>query len=75
MVRAALDGTFAKMETQKDQIFGLHIAVSCPHVTPEVLMPENTWPDKDAYCDKAKALVANFQQSFKQFENHVSEDV
>jgi len=75
MVRAALDGMLAKIETKKDEIFGLHIPVSCPNVAPEVLMPENTWQDKAAYREKAKALAANFQKNFKQFENDVPEEV
>ena len=75
MVRAALDGTLAKIQTQKDEIFGLHIPTSCPHVTPEILKPENTWENKAAYREKAKALAGNFEKNFKQFENHVSEEV
>jgi phosphoenolpyruvate carboxykinase (ATP) len=75
MVRAALDGTLAKIETKRDDIFGLHIPVSCPNVAPEVLIPENTWQDKAAYREKAKELAANFQKNFKQFDKDVSEEV
>ena len=75
MVKAALDGKLATIETRKDEIFGLHVPVSCPNVAPEVLMPENTWQDKAAYREKAKNLAANFQKNFKQFENDVSEKV
>ena len=75
MVRAALDGTLAKIETKKDEIFGLHIPVSCPNVAPEVLMPENTWKDKAAYREKAKALAANFQKNFSEFDNNVPKEV
>jgi phosphoenolpyruvate carboxykinase (ATP) len=75
MVKAALDGTLAEIQTTKDDIFGLQVPVSCPNVAPEVLRPENTWQDKGAYREKAKALAAKFQKNFKQFENDVSEEV
>lgn len=75
MVKAALDGTLAKIETKKDEIFGLHVPVSCPNVAPEVLRPENTWQDKAAYREKAKTLAGKFQNNFKQFDNDVPEEV
>jgi phosphoenolpyruvate carboxykinase (ATP) len=75
MIKAVLDGTLSKIETREDEIFGLHVPVRCPNVAPEVLMPENTWQDKTAYREKAKALAANFQKNFNQFDKDVSEEV
>jgi phosphoenolpyruvate carboxykinase (ATP) len=75
MVKAVLDGTLANVQTRTDAIFGLHVPVSCPNVVSEILMPENTWSNKNDYREKAKALAIDFQKNFKQFENDVSEDV
>lgn len=75
MVKAVLDGTHAKIETEKDDIFGLQVPIRCPNVASDVLMPENTWQDKAAYREKAKALAVNFQKNFHRFDKDVSEEV
>ena len=64
MVKAALNGTLKKVETQKDPIFGVAIPVSCPDVPKEILNPKNTWKDKDAYDKKAKELQGMFEKQF-----------
>src|SRR3546814_14568216 len=48
MIRAALDGRLAKVETRPDPIFGLHVPASCPDVPADVLDPRRTWSDQDA---------------------------
>ncbi len=75
MVKAALDGSLEPIETVQDEVFGLHIPIRCPGVSQEVLMPSNTWGDTAAYHATAKALAADFQKNFEQFEGHVSEEV
>ena len=75
MIRAILDGSLAEVETKPDPIFGLNIPVSCPSVPAEVLIPRNTWKDKDAYDEKARDLARRFNENFKKFEDGVSEAV
>lgn len=75
IVRAALDGSLAKVSTRPDPTFGLHIPTSCPGVPDEILDPRATWSDKDAYERTARALAARFEENFREFESHVDPKV
>lgn len=75
LVNAALNGTLAKADTEKDPFFGLAIPTSCVGVPSEILNPRNTWADKDAYDAKAKDLVGRFIENFEQFTDYVEDDV
>ena len=75
MVRAALDGTLAGIETRVDPIFGLHVPVNCPDVPSDVLNPRNTWDDPEAYDVAARDLAKLFKDNFTAFENHVSDEI
>ncbi len=75
MVRAALNGTLAKVETRPDPVFGVHVPVECPGVPAEVLQPRNTWKDVKAYDAKAQHLAGLFRENFKQFESGVTDEV
>jgi phosphoenolpyruvate carboxykinase (ATP) len=67
MVSAAISGELDKAEMVTDPIFGLHIPTSCPNVPGELLIPRNTWADKDAYDRQAADLAARFKKNFTQF--------
>lgn len=75
MVTATLDGSLAKIPTEEDPIFGVHIPKSCPNVPSEVLKPKNTWKDKESYDEYAQKLADMFKENFEQFKEHVSEKV
>jgi len=75
MIRAILNGTLAGIETNPDPVFGLNIPASCPEVPAEVLIPRNTWEDKDAYDTKARDLARRFNENFKKYADGVSEAV
>lgn len=75
MVSAALNGSLAKVETEEDPIFGVHVPVSCPNVPSEVLQPRNTWEDKSSYDEYARKLAGMFQKNFEQFKDDVSDRV
>lgn len=66
MIRAAFAGSLTEFET--DPIFGLSVPKACPGVPSEILMPRNTWADKDAYDAKAKELLAMFTKNFQKFQ-------
>ncbi|MGM9988472.1 MAG: phosphoenolpyruvate carboxykinase (ATP) [Bacillaceae bacterium] len=74
MVTAALEGELDNSETQQDPYFGLQVPIHVPGVPDEVLVPEKTWEDKDAYHVKAKELAEQFKENFKKFED-VSESI
>jgi phosphoenolpyruvate carboxykinase (ATP) len=67
MVQAALEGELTNVETVQDEIFGLNIPVHVTGVPDEVLQPQKTWADKNAYEAKAKELAAKFRENFKKF--------
>ncbi len=75
MLNAALDGKLDDVPYVEDPIFKVHVPTECPGVPNEVLIPENTWDDKQAYREKAKELAAKFAENFKQYEAYVSEEV
>lgn len=74
MVQAALEGELNNVETVKSEIFGLDIPLHVPGVPDEVLQPEKTWDDPDAYNVKAKELADKFKENFKKFDN-VSKEI
>ena len=43
------------------------LPTSCAEVPTDVLMPRNTWSDKDAYDLKAKELQSMFDQNFEKY--------
>jgi phosphoenolpyruvate carboxykinase (ATP) len=69
MVQAALEGELDHVETIKDEIFGLEIPLHVPGVPDDVLQPQKTWADPEAYEKKAKELAAKFRENFKKFSN------
>jgi len=75
LVNAALDGTLANVEMEKDPFFGLSIPTACENVPSKILNPRNTWEDKDAYDKQAAHLVNLFIENFEQFAEYVTEDV
>ncbi|ASS86889.1 phosphoenolpyruvate carboxykinase (ATP) [Geobacillus lituanicus] len=67
MVQAAVEGELDNVETVKDPIFGLAIPTRVPGVPDDVLQPQNTWADKQAYEQKAKELAQKFRANFQKF--------
>ena len=68
MIHSALEGELNSVETVKDEIFGLEIPMHIPGVPDEVLVPRNTWEDKEAYDKTAKELAMKFHKNFEKFE-------
>ncbi|MFP4370368.1 MAG: phosphoenolpyruvate carboxykinase (ATP) [Candidatus Kapaibacterium sp.] len=75
LLNAALEGNLDNVEYETDPIFGLQVPKECPDVPSEILMPKNTWKDKNAYDEKAKNLAAMFKENFKQYERFVDDKV
>jgi phosphoenolpyruvate carboxykinase (ATP) len=75
LLNAALDGSLKNAEFRVDPNFGFQVPVAVPGVDARILNPRETWADKAAYDQKAKALVGMFIQNFAQFEEHVDESV
>lgn len=67
MVRAAISGALDTVEMETDPVFGLHSPKVCPDVPSELLIPRNTWQDKEAYDRQARDLAERFKKNFQQF--------
>jgi phosphoenolpyruvate carboxykinase (ATP) len=74
MVTAAIEGTIEKAAFTADPYFGLLCPDHIPGVPKEVLMPRNTWADKNAYDVKARELAARFAKNFEKFTD-IGEDI
>ncbi|WP_343221947.1 phosphoenolpyruvate carboxykinase [Marivibrio halodurans] len=75
MVRAAIEGKLASVAKTPDENFGLFIPENCPDVPANVLQPKKTWQDGGRYDEVARNLRGLFEKNFRQFEDHVSDDV
>jgi phosphoenolpyruvate carboxykinase (ATP) len=75
MIRAALDGSLASVSTTTEPYFGLHIPVSCPGISSEVLNPSSTWANRADYDTAAHKLARMFAENFAPFADKVSDAV
>jgi len=64
MVTAALNGDLEKAEYVHDSRFNLEIPVSVAGVPDEILIPENTWDNKEAFKKQADELAGMFISNF-----------
>ncbi len=75
MVKAAINGSLDKVETQTDPVFGIEIPKSCPGVPAEVLWPKNTWKNKSDFDKQVKRLAELFSRNFSKFADMASDEV
>jgi phosphoenolpyruvate carboxykinase (ATP) len=75
MVHAALAGDLDEIETRRHPIFNLDVPVSCPGVADEVLDPQSTWDDPEAYEEQARELARMFRKNFERFADSVAPEV
>ena len=75
IIDAIHSGAFDKVESYQDPIFGLSIPTACPGVPGDVLIPKNSWKDKEAYDRTAKKLAGLFHENFKAYASEASKEV
>jgi phosphoenolpyruvate carboxykinase (ATP) len=75
IIDAIHQGDFENVETVKDPNFGFEIPTSCPNVPSELLIPRNTWENKEKHDEVKKKLVNLFKENFKKFESKVNQDI
>ncbi|MEA2499599.1 MAG: phosphoenolpyruvate carboxykinase [Actinomycetota bacterium] len=75
MVRAALSGQLKDVATKRHPIFNVEVPMTCPGVPDEVLDPQATWPDPDAYDKQARELARMFQKNFERFASSLPAEV
>ena len=64
IVNAALTGQLQDVEYEQDETFHILVPKRCPGVPSEVLLPRNTWADKDDYDVRARKLAHDFCAHF-----------
>ena len=64
--------SLAQVETRTDPVSASRCPSRCPGVPAEVLVPRNTWADKDAYDATARNLVERFRANFATFADEVT---
>ncbi|HOW50644.1 MAG TPA: phosphoenolpyruvate carboxykinase (ATP) [bacterium] len=64
LVSAALNGELEKVEYREDPLFHIMVPLSCPGVDANILNPQNTWEDKEAFHYRAEKLAEEFSRHF-----------
>ena len=75
LIDAIQNGDLEGVETRIDPHFGFEIPLSCPGVPSEILIPKDTWEDKEAFDTTKEKLVGLFQENFKSFEDSVNPEI
>ncbi len=75
MITAAMKGQLNDVEYVAHPVFGVLAPTSVPGVPAEVLIPRNTWADKEAYDKKANELAKLFVNNFAKYADQASEEI
>jgi phosphoenolpyruvate carboxykinase (ATP) len=69
IVDAINDGSLAKIETKKMDIFNLDVPTEIPGVPSDLLVPRVMWKDENAFEAQVRKLAGLFQNNFKEYES------
>jgi phosphoenolpyruvate carboxykinase (ATP) len=58
-----------------EPIFGLTVPTRCPNLPDEILLPEQTWPDRNAYQNAARKLAGLFRENFSKYADQANAKV
>ncbi len=73
-INGILNGSINDAEFETLEIFNLQVPKELEGVADnKVLMPKNTWEDKEKYTESLKNLAAMFIENFKRYDNSGSE--
>ena len=75
ILTAVLEGKLDQVEYQVDPWFGFRIPQSCPGVPSEILNPEDSWGDKEAYRQTIQDLVDRFKNNMRRYEESTPQEV
>lgn len=73
MLNAALAGALESVAFDPDPIFGFDVPRSVPGVPPELLIPRQTWPDREAYDLQARKLARMFRENAKPYVGDITQ--
>jgi len=75
LLDAALTGKLKAVACRTDAVFGFEVPLECEGVPAQILDPAGTWPSRDDYARKYRALAARFIENFKLIKDGCPEDV
>ncbi|KAL2632590.1 hypothetical protein R1flu_004069 [Riccia fluitans] len=70
IIDAIHDGSLLEADFVETPIFNLHVPKEVYGVPTEILRPENTWKDKEAYNASLRKLGGLFQKNFRNFADY-----
>lgn len=75
MIDAIHQGQLDDVEYKQFPTFNFQVPSSVPGIPPEVLWPQDTWDDKEAYNVELRKLAEKFQENFKKYEDETPQEV
>ena len=75
MITAAINGELDDVQVEAHPVFGILMPTSVPNVPSEILVPRNTWADKEAYDKKANELAQLFVKNFAKYADQANEEI
>jgi phosphoenolpyruvate carboxykinase (ATP) len=75
IVDAIHSGELKDSPTETDPVFGFEVPTRAPGVPGEIMIPRNTWDDKDAYDAQRKKLAKLFAENFQKYAEGTSDEV
>jgi len=64
IVNGVLENNLEDVEYYEDELFHIYVPLKCSKFGPEILHPEKTWADKDAFRKRAEKLASEFSAHF-----------
>jgi phosphoenolpyruvate carboxykinase (ATP) len=65
LLNAALTAKLNAVPYRTDSVFGFEVPLEFEGVPPQILDPASTWPSREEYDRKYRALAARFIENFK----------
>ncbi len=75
MITAAMNGELNQVDYVAHPVFGFEMPTRCPNVPTELLIPENTWSDKEEYARKANELGLLFVKNFEKYAAQANAEI
>lgn len=75
MITAAMNGELDNVDYVAHPVFGFNMPSTCPNVPSELLIPENTWSDKEEYNKKAFELASLFVKNFEKYASQANDEI
>eukprot|EP00494_Astrolonche_serrata_P023956 UN24214 len=74
IIDAIHSGELLSAPTQQLPIFGLDVPTKCKGVPDDILMPNKSWENQEAYMKALESLAVKFDENFKRFAKECSAD-